>query len=132
MTNFESIRQQARDSIAAELKGRTNHERLQWLLKESQANTAEMRAAAEEDLGNPDLDDRVKDYARIQLTYVEAQEQLDKLNAEWIANPSLPPVEIAHPQFMARHKRLQQLRDDSFNALVADGYVEWLGDDNYD
>ena len=105
-------------------EGMTSHQKLQWLNKKCQANTAEMRAMAEKDLADPGLADRVKDHARTQLIYVEAQEQLDRLHAEWLANPSLPLVEDAHPELMARHKRLQQLRDESWNALVADDYVE--------
>ena len=101
----------------------TSFDNLKQLQKENCENTAEMRALAEEHL-NGSYHPRVKDHFKTQLLYVEAQEQLDRLHAEWIANPALPLVEEAHPEFMARHQRLQQLRDESWEALVADGYVE--------
>ena len=54
------------------------------------------------------------------------QEELDRLNGEWIANPALGLVEEEHPELIERHQRMQQLRDKSWDALVADGYVEGM------
>ena len=124
MTNFEDIRQQARDSIDAELAGLTNQQRLQWLHKESLANTAEMRAMAEENLKDPKYANRIKDHAKIVLLFVEMQEELDRLHGKWMANPALGLVEEEHPELIERHQRMQQLRDMSWDALVADGYME--------
>ena len=102
----------------------TSFDNLKQLNQMSRENTAEMRALAEADLKNPDLADRVKDHAKRQLLYVEAQEQLENLRDEW--TPDQVTTEDAHPEFMARHQRLQQLRDMSWDALVADGYVEGM------
>ena len=78
---FANVRQQAKDSIDAELQGLTNHQRLQWLHEEALANTAEMRAMAEEDLKDLNLADRVKDHAKIALLFVEIQEELKEARA---------------------------------------------------
>ena len=90
----------------------------------SRENTAEMRALAEKDLQNPKLADRVKDHARTVLLFVEAQEQLEDLRDQTPYGSR--PIEDAHPEFMARHQQLQQLMDESWNALVADGYVDGM------
>jgi len=97
---------------------------LKQLQKMSCENTAEMRAMAEENLKDSKLADRVKDHAKIVLLFVEVQEELDRLNGEWIANPALGLVDEEHPELIERHERMQQLRDMSWDALVADGYVE--------
>ena len=103
-------------------------ERMEYLLQKSRENTAILRAQAE-GLLNGEYHPRVEEFGRTALLFVEAQEQLERLNAERIQNPPLEPVEDAHPEFIARHRRLQQLRDDSWDALITDGYVEADGDD---
>ena len=102
----------------------SSFDNLKQLHQMSCENTAEMRAMAEEDLADPDLVDRVKDHAKIALLFVEIQEELDKLNGEWIASPGPGLVVEQHPELIERHQRMQQLRDMSWDALVADGYVE--------
>ena len=103
-------------------------ERMEPLLQMSRENTAVLRAQAENFLSG-EYHRRVEEFAETAMLYVEAQEQLERLHAERIQNPTLAPVEDAHPEFMARHKRLEQLRDESWDALIADGYVEVDEDD---
>ena len=103
-------------------------ERMEYLLRQSRENTADLRAQAE-GLLRGEYHPRVEEFGRTALLFVEAQEQLEKLHAERIQNPTLEPVANAHPEFMERHERLRQLRDESLETLIADGYAGADGDD---